>query len=158
MSAEIACVPFYKPGKLTTLPFKTCVYKTKNENGKTIVGRGKTDFINKKYYAAHTSANYNFAAFGHTSSSSVANSTGSGYFSGEAYRDTKMLSNNNENLIDVDTVISNTNRSVKHPDIFIDVDNDGVNDFIVEPLTTKKELDINSIKNSGDSTIIDLKK
>ena len=69
-----------------------------------------------------------------------------------------MLSNNSENLIDVDTVISNTNRSVKHPDIFIDVDNDGVNDFIVEPLTTKKELDINSIKNSGDSTIIDLKK
>lgn len=158
MTAETDYVPYYKPGKLTTLPFKTCVYKTKNENGKTIVGRGKTDFINKKYYAAHTSANYNFAAFGHTSSSSVANSTGSGYFSGEAYRDTKMLSNNSENLIDVDTVISNTNRSVKHPDIFIDVDNDGVNDFIVEPLTTKKELDINSIKNSGDSTIIDLKK
>lgn len=159
MTAEISYVPYYKPGKLTTLPFKTCVYKTKNENGKTIVGRGKTDFINKKYYSAHASANYNFAAFGHSSSSSMTSSNnGSGYFSGEAYRDTKMLYNSNENLIDVDNVISNTTRSVKHPDIFIDVDNDGVNDFIVEPLTSKKELDMNSIKNSNDSTVIDLKK
>lgn len=159
MTAETDYVPYYKPGKLTTLPFKTCVYKTKNENGKTIVGRGKTDFINKKYYSAHASANYNFAAFGHSSSSSMTSSNnGSGYFSGEAYRDTKMLYNSNENLIDVDNVISNTTRSVKHPDIFIDVDNDGVNDFIVEPLTSKKELDMNSIKNSNDSTVIDLKK
>ena len=157
MSAETAYVPYYKPGKLTTLPFKTCVYKTKNESGKTIVGRGKTDFIDKKYYEKHKSANYNFEAFGHTSSSS----NDSEFFSGSNYKDSKMLSYNNDNIIDANAVISTTN--MKHPDIYIDVDNDGINDFVVEPLSkpnTSKELNINSItnNNNSDSTIIDLKK
>ena len=157
MTAETTYVPYYKPGKLTTLPFKTCVYKTKNESGKTIVGRGKTDFIDKKYYEKHKSANYNFEAFGHSSSSSSSNSS---FFSGDNYRDTKMLSYDNENIIDANAVVSN-NMDVKHPDIFIDVDNDGVNDFVVEPLTkpsSKKEVNINSITNSDDSTVIQLKK
>lgn len=156
MSAEIAYVPYYKPGKLTTLPFKTCVYKTKNEAGKTVVGRGKTDFINKKYYNPHPSTNYNFAAFGHTSSPS-ATSGDSAYFSGDAYSNNKTLYSN-ENLVDVDTVISNTNKKIKHSDVFIDINNDGVNDFVVEPLSNKKELDINSITNSKDSTVINYKK
>ena len=72
-----------------------------------------------------------------------------------------MLSYDNENIIDANAVISN-NTDVKHPDIFIDVDNDGVNDFVVEPLTktssSKNEVNINSITNPDDSTVIQLKK
>lgn len=157
MTAETAYVPYYKPGKLTTLPFKVCVYKTKTESGKSIVGRGKTDFIDKKYYEKHKVANYNFEVFGHNSSSS-GDST---YFSGENYRESKMLSYNDKNIIDANAVIKDANSKVKEQEIFIDVDNDGVNDFIVEPLTrTNKtnEININSINTSTDSTVIDLKK
>ncbi len=153
MTAETAYVPYYKPGKLTTLPFKTCVYKTKNESGKTIVGRGKTDFIDKKYYEPHQCADYNFVAFGHSSSASSSSS----YFSGDAYSDQKLFSNN---TVDTNVIVSNS--KVKHPDIFIDVDNDGINDFVVEPLIkepNKKELDITSItQKSDDSNVIDYKK
>ena len=158
MTAETDYVPYYKPGKLTILPFKTCVYKTKNEAGKTIVGRGKTDFIDKKYYEKHKSANYNFEAFGHNSSSS----SDSSYFNGENYRDTKMLSYNDSNTIDTNAVISGRNSSSsKQQEIFIDVDNDGINDFIVEPLTRSthsREININNLTHSDDSNVIDLKK
>lgn len=155
MAADTDFVPHYKPGKLTSLPFKTCVYKTKNESGKTIVGRGKTDFISSKYYEKHKSANYNFEAFGYSGSSS----SDSNYFSGESsYTDSKILSSNS-NAIETNAVIKDHKETIKQPDIFIDVDNDGVNDFVVEPLAkTTNEININSITTSNDSTVIDLKK
>jgi hypothetical protein len=136
MGAEIAYVPYYKPGKLTTLPFKTCVYKTKNEAGKSIVGRGKTDFINKKYYEEHKCAEYNFEAFEHGDySSRYDNDYDTGIFVNE----------NNEKS----THYSN--------DIYVDVDNDGTNDFIVEPLKPRnsKEINMKNVTSDGnDSTVI----
>ena len=63
MTAETNYSPHYKPAKIVNLAFKTCVYRTKNDSGKSIVGRGKTDFINKKYYEPHKCANYNFEMF-----------------------------------------------------------------------------------------------
>lgn len=155
MTAEIAYVPYYKPGKLTVLPFKTCVYKTKNESGKTIVGRGKTDFINKKYYEKHNSIEYNFEAFKYKGS---ANSAESAYFTGENYADTKMFSATN--VIDTNPITTENKVKNAPTDIFIDVDNDGINDFVIEPLVnsnSSNEININSIT-STDSTVIDLKK
>ncbi len=142
MGAEIAYVPYYKPGKLTILPFKTCVYKTKTESGKTIVGRGKTDFINKKYYEEHKSADYNFEIFergGYNNYNDNYNTYESknSYDKSSSYYPTytkDSLSNNNPSS-----------------GIYIDVDNDGVNDFVVEPLRPRtNEININSITDSED--------
>ena len=153
MSAETAYVPYYKPGKLTTLPFKTCVYKTKNEAGKTIVGRGKTDFIDKKYYDKHKMATYDFGAFEHGSSSEGANSS---FFGGGNYNDSKILSYSRDNVIDTNAVIKESNTHSNANEIFIDVDNDGINDFVVETLkkpNNKNEININSITSNNSTTI-----
>ena len=154
MSAETTYVPYYKPGKLTTLPFKTCVYKTKSDSGKTIVGRGATNFIDKKYYEQHKSANYNFEIFGHSSSYN------SNYFNGENYNESMFSSGNLQNAQKNNNIIVENKYSKGNDDIFIDVDNDGVNDFIIEPLSTSssKETNINALNNSDDTTVIDLKK
>lgn len=153
MAAETAYVPYYKPGKLTTLPFKTCVYKTKNEAGKTIVGRGKTDFIDKKYYDKHKMATYDFGAFEHGSSSEGANSS---FFGGGNYNDSKILSYSRDNVIDTNAVIKENNTNSNANEIFIDVDNDGINDFVVETLkkpSNKNEININSITSNNSTTI-----
>ena len=155
MTAETTYVPYYKPGKLTTLPFKTCVYKTKSDSGKTVVGRGTTDFINKKYYEQHKCANYNFEIFGHNSSYN------SKYFNGENYNNENMFSSNNMPNTQNNSIIVENKYSKSNDDIFIDVDNDGVNDFIIEPLSStssSKETNINTLNNSDDATVIDLKK
>ena len=155
MTAETDYVPYYKPGKLTILPFKTCVYKTKNDSGKTIVGRGKTDFIDKKYYEKHKSANYNFEVFGSSSSSNESN-----YFSGETYNDTKMLSRNDNNVIETNAIISDK-KYTNNSDLFIDVDNDGINDFIVEPLSKSyesKELNTATLTTQDDPNVITIKR
>ena len=128
MGAEIAYVPYYKPGKLTTLPFKTCVYNTKNEAGKSIVGRGKTDFINKKYYEEHKCAEYNFEAFEHGN-----------YSNSYSYNNYYNYDNNTNNQIN-----ENNDKSYDYSkDIYVDVDNDGTNDFIVEPLRPRNSKEIN---------------
>ncbi len=153
MAAETAYVPYYKAGKLTTLPFKTCVYKTKNEAGKTIVGRGKTDFIDKKYYDKHKMATYDFGAFEHSSSREEANSS---FFGGGNYNDSKILSYSRDNVIDTNAVIKENNTNSNANEIFIDVDNDGINDFVVETLkkpSNKNEININSITSNNSTTI-----
>ncbi len=153
MAAETAYVPYYKAGKLTTLPFKTCVYKTKNEAGKTIVGRGKTDFIDKKYYDKHKMATYDFGAFEHGSSREEANSS---FFGGGNYNDSKILSYSRDNVIDTNAVIKENNTNSNANEIFIDVDNDGINDFVVETLkkpSNKNEININSITSNNSTTI-----
>ena len=52
----------YKAVKFVNMGFKKCIYKTKSASGKNIVGRGATDFINKKHLEKHKFANYNFLA------------------------------------------------------------------------------------------------
>ncbi len=138
MGAEIAYVPYYKPGKLTTLPFKTCVYKTKTDSGKTIVGRGKTDFINKKYYEEHKSAEYNFEMFSHAIASDQ-------YDTSPSYGITENYNNSSYN-----------DKNARNTEIYIDVDNNGENDFIVEPLRPKtSEINVSSITNDDkDATVI----
>lgn len=53
----------YNSGKFQSLKFKVCLYKTKNNKGKNIVGVGKVDFLETKYKEKHSDKTYNFAKF-----------------------------------------------------------------------------------------------
>ncbi len=160
MGAEVDYKPYYKPAKIVNLPFKTCIYRTKNDSGKSIVGRGKTDFINSKYYDPHKSATYNFELFRSSdtpSSSTMASSTApatSGSFN---------ISNDSSYYADpIDTIVdpiptrpivdTSSSTIVESPfsknltdtlnlgvtttpvnnDIIIDIGHDGVDDFYIE--------------------------
>ena len=137
MALEKADKDYYKPGKIVNLKFKQCIYKTKNEGGKTIVGRGATDFINKKYYEAHKCSNYDFELFGAApNSSSAATATSTTHFFNGSNEQEKMMPSKEENVIDV---IVDSNVSRRKND-----DNNGA-------------LDMSSTFNN-DSVIIDLLK
>ncbi len=126
---------YYKAGKIVNLKFKQCIYKTKTSGGKTIVGRGMADFINKKYYESHKCSKYDFELFGTPSSSSATNSSDtSHFFSGDDTKE-KMLSSDDDALdIVVESNVSRRN-------------NQNVSD----------SLDMSTIQDNG-SVIIDLKK
>ena len=175
---------YYKPGKIFSLKFKQCVYKTKNAKGKTIVGRGATDFIKSSYYEEHKCAKYNFEAFENSSSSNSANSnveainTNNTYFNGNDVPETMVLSNE-KNVIDVvgfeSSPISNgfgeqklTSNPSAETDIFIDLNNDGVNDLDIYAKSLKKNTGSNDDASTsgiykpgdvsdGDSVIIEYK-
>ena len=187
MTAETNYSPHYKPAKIVNLAFKTCVYRTKNESGKSIVGRGKTDFINKKYYEPHKSANYNFEIFrpdedeikeqyatesttendlnlavpsyvADTNSTSTTSSTNfvpnSSYYNPTITDDLIDININNSKL---NSKNANNEETIKKPELseddmrilvennelFIDVNHDGINDFVIDSLIfpTKKEED-----------------
>jgi len=118
----------YKPGKIFNLKFKQCVYKTKTRSGGRIVGLGKTDFIKSDYYKEHKSSTYDFQIFGHIP---TPNSSTSGTDTTPNYTDkssvitgvTPIQSKTTTN----DFVTKRANNKIE--DIFIDLDNDGVNDL-----------------------------
>lgn len=152
MTAEIDYKPYYKPGKIVNLPFKTCVYRTKTDSGKSVVGRGKTDFINKKYYETHKSANYNFEMFASSSSTYTAssNTSSSMYTKSQVEESDKNTStptfSNNMIDINIETAnnpISQTVKPTSQPkteDLFIDVNHDGINDFVIENFVSSQKL------------------
>lgn len=47
-------------GKIQTLKFKACVYKTKNLKGGSQIGGGKVDFLESKYKEAHSDKMFKF--------------------------------------------------------------------------------------------------
>ncbi len=180
MTAETDYKPYYKPAKIVNLAFKTCVYRTKNDSGKSIVGRGKTDFINKKYYEHHKSANYNFEMFRpadlkyeEAPNSSVTQPEETSSYSPTVSNDDILIQSQNyytptfsDDLIDI-----NINSSVKtstpasNNDLYIDVNHDGINDFVVENFITsssaEKPNEFNMSDLSGanlDPITLDLKK
>ena len=118
MQSEQKYVQIYKDGKLFNLKFKQCVYKTKNRKGGRIVGLGTTDFIKANYYKEHKMSTYDFELFGHNSSSSTTtdNSSTPNYSA-------------NTNPINSDNNFVTKKANNKVEDIFIDLDNDGVNDL-----------------------------
>lgn len=63
LSIEYAHKPNYKAGKIKALTFKSCIYKTKNLKGKSIVGKGKLDFLDAKYKEPKSVKTYNFEKF-----------------------------------------------------------------------------------------------
>lgn len=126
---------YYKAGKIVNLKFKQCIYKTKTSSGKTIVGRGMADFINKKYYESHKCSKFDFELFGMPSSSATTNSSDtSHFFSGDDTKE-KMLSSDDDALdIVVESNVSRRNN-----------------------INVSDSLDMSTIQDN-DSVIIDLKK
>ena len=179
MSAEVDYKPNYKPAKIVGLGFKKCIYKTKNESGKTIVGRGKTDFINKKYYETHKSANYDFDIF--SRNDVVEDGETAAYTSTENYFNNNFMNSfNYSNTVNdgYDSLDLNIKSTPIDTELFIDVDHDGINDFVVDNYTPQQiinttssetdnnsdsnilfDFDINNLTNDEENTtVIDLKK
>ena len=158
MTAEVDYKPYYKPNKIVNLAFKTCVYKTKNESGKTIVGRGKTDFINKKYYEPHKSAEYDFESFKRSDETYSEDSNTS--FSNESaiYNNTVVSNNNDTNFYKapettpIDMLDLKTTSRPLNEDIFIDIDHDGLNDFVVSDLPLNDGISYSAPKSKTSDT------
>ena len=93
---------YYKAGKIVGLKFKQCIYKTKTASGKTIVGRGMSDFINKKYYEEHKCAKYDFQLYADANSASASETAkdDSHFFTGDNEKG-RMLSTNDDNIVDI---------------------------------------------------------
>lgn len=51
------------PGKIQTLKFKNCAYKTKNIGGRFIAGNGVVDFLESKYMNVQQTKTFNFTKF-----------------------------------------------------------------------------------------------
>ena len=136
MTAEIDYKPYYKPQKIVNLGFKTCVYKTKNEAGKTVVGRGKTDFIGKQYYEKKKCANYDFDMFVRENNVNYSETESKTYADAPSVEN---IVNNFMNPINDydDAVKLEVTSKPMDTDIFIDVNHDGNNDFIVADLPKK---------------------
>ncbi|MBQ8299433.1 MAG: TraM recognition domain-containing protein [Clostridia bacterium] len=182
MTAETDYKPYYKPAKIVNLAFKTCVYRTKNDSGKSIVGRGKTDFINKKYYEPHKSANYNFEIFKpddseyeETSKIPFTNSDENiSYSTAINNNDDVLVQNQNyytpsfsDDLIDINinSTAKNNTTPIPSNELYIDVNHDGINDFVIENYITsinaEKPNEFNMSDLSGTSSepiTLDLKK
>jgi len=62
-SGRVALTEKIKPHLINQLPFKTLYYTYRNANGEMKKGKGKTDFIEKKYLAKHKSEIYDFARY-----------------------------------------------------------------------------------------------
>ena len=168
MGAEIDYKPHYKPAKIVSLPFKTCIYKTKDESGKTIVGRGKTDFISKKFYEPKKCSNYNFEIFenAETENVSTASNNGSGdnfYTENEFYSAPKATESNNSSAINLDV----TSRPMDNVnDIYIDLGSDNTNNIVVDSSPIKSptssganEINMKDKVNSdADPIVINFKK
>lgn len=122
MNASREYPPNYKPDKIVQLKFKTCIYKTKTSSGRTIIGRGATDFINKKYYEPHTSAKYNFELFiKNMSTLKTTTNTNEDFFSGSdninitpSYSDDSIIDLNKEPVITKKEVESSVLNSSKY--------------------------------------------
>lgn len=138
----------YKAGKIFNLKFKQCVYKTKNKKGGRIVGLGKTEFIKSDYYKEHKMSSYDFELFGHASTPTSA---------GNTTNDTGLSSDKPATVSNVNPINSGANEfktrkaNNKIEDIFIDLDNDGINDLSYVKDYNSNNNTINLSKKNEDS-------
>ena len=58
-----AFVPYFKPGKLQTLPQKRCAYKIRGSNGKPMVGPGDFQYLESKYKEPQKVKTYDFGRY-----------------------------------------------------------------------------------------------
>lgn len=134
----------YKAAKFVDLGFKKCIYKTKTSSGKNVVGRGATDFINKKHYEKHKFANYNFEIYGHDVKPSGDTSS---FFAGDGIV-RKPFSDDDE-YVNVSATILEQNNG-----LYVDANNDGTNDFSIITPYEKYKADAN---NTADDEVVDLR-
>ena len=121
MQAKQEYVANYKDGKIFNLKFKQCVYKTKSRSGGRVVGLGKTDFIKADYYKEHKMSNYDFEVFGHVP-------IPADYKYAERHSNSNYgSSNSSTSSVGGSFVTRPANNKVE--DVFIDLDNDGINDL-----------------------------
>jgi len=60
---EYGWTAYANKGKIQTLKFKSCVYKTKNVKGSLVIGIGKVDFMESKYKEKQSEPIYKFEKF-----------------------------------------------------------------------------------------------
>lgn len=60
---EWAWVPKFAPDKVRSLPFKSCLFKYKNNKGLIQIVDGKADFMDAKYKEKHADKKYDFEKF-----------------------------------------------------------------------------------------------
>lgn len=60
---SLAWEHIHAPSSIQYQPFKAIKYKTKDSTGTTIIGDGKTNFVEEKYYKEHPTKIYNFDKF-----------------------------------------------------------------------------------------------
>lgn len=63
--------PHANKGKIQTLKFKSCIYKTKNVGGSLVIGAGKVDFLESKYKEKQTEKIYKFDRFNKAATTSA---------------------------------------------------------------------------------------
>jgi type IV secretory pathway TraG/TraD family ATPase VirD4 len=136
MASKKDPTPIYKPGKIFDLKFKQCVYKTKNNKGARVVGRGMTDFIKADYYKEHKMSEYDFEAFGHTSDNNASSQTSESLLFGDMptvaateAATTAASTAGGTMTSGIDEFGTTTVTNNKIEDIYIDLDGDGVNDL-----------------------------
>ena len=62
-SVKWTFVPYFKPGKLQTLPQKRCAYKIRGSNGKPMVGPGDFQYLESKYKEPQKIKTYDFGRY-----------------------------------------------------------------------------------------------
>ena len=147
----------FKDGKIFNLKFKQCVYKTKNRKGGRIVGLGKTDFIKSDYYKEHKMSSYDFEIFGHAP---IPNSSSSDTETQPNYIDNPLTLPNSspiehKNSTSNEFVTRKANNKIE--DIFIDLDNDGINDLSYAKDYNESLIDMSKKKNEEDNDSVIIK-
>ena len=151
MQSEQKYVDNYKPGKIFNLKFKQCVYKTKDRKGGRIVGLGATDFIKADYYKEHKMSSYDFETFGHTptpNNSNDATSTSPNYTDKPSFTSSDAPIDTKSNLSN-DFTTRKANNKIE--DIFIDLDNDGINDLSHAKDFSEHVVNLNKKENKTDN-------
>ncbi len=134
MQSKQEYVKNYKAGKIFSLKFKNCVYKTKSRSGASVVGLGKTDFIKSDYYKDHKMSTYDYTIFGHLTTASTTTEDTSHYASAANKQEpskinTQKVTQTSDNPIDISNNFGAKKAAKNETDIFIDLDNDGINDL-----------------------------
>ena len=70
---DYAFKPNFKAGKVQSQKFKAIIYKTKDLKGKSLVGKGKLDYLESKYKEKNNPKKFNFAKFADENSSNDEN-------------------------------------------------------------------------------------
>ena len=54
---------YFKDGKIQTMKFKNCAYKTKDVKGKLLIGQGVVDFLESKYKEPKEEKTFKFTKY-----------------------------------------------------------------------------------------------
>ena len=144
----------YKAVKFVNMGFKKCIYKTKSASGKNIVGRGATDFINKKHLEKHKFSNFNFEIFG-GGNSNKPNEDTSAFFSGdEVQTSVPLFAQDMGSVIDTNVAVNKASSEV-----YVDTNTITPYETYKKKNTSNTNDDVIDLTgNSNDGIVVDIKK